>query len=220
MKWIDIKSILRIIWEICCLFGGSITFILLPILIICAATELFGDKEEEEEKPNYSVQMRYIGDKYIAHIDLNGPCYFYDKETGETVLEDAALVCRDANIYDSLTVYRVCNDETRNEKEKGLRGYFNTNTGKVQIEPQYQHAWFFNGGMAAVCQNDSVFFIDTQGNPANDKKFPYEEFYDYMYDGGYCKIKMGNKYGLIDRQGEWVLTPTYDTIESDPYGGY
>ena len=73
-------------------------------------------------------------------------------------------------------------------------------------------AWVFSSGVGAVCKNDSVYFIDTSGKPINGKKFPYAKGHDYMYDGEFCQIKVGDKYGMINKQGEWVVEPVWDFV--------
>ena len=69
---------------------------------------------------------------------------------------------------DSLTVF--CDKE-------GKRGYLNVNTGKVVINGQYNHAWHFSEGLAAVvADNGKVGFI----NYDNEMVIP--AVYDYVVD--------------------------------------
>ena len=48
---------------------------------------------------------------------------------------------------------------------KGKRGFLSNQTGKTVIPAQFEYAWHFDpsSGLAAVCLNDSVGFIDAQG---------------------------------------------------------
>ena len=53
------------------------------------------------------------------------------------------------------------------------RGYFSKNTGKVIIEPKYDHAWVFSDGLASVDDSGYIKFIDGTGMVVIDQKMPY-----------------------------------------------
>lgn len=120
------------------------------------------------------------------------------------------------NSEDSLVVFR-----THDRK----RGYLNVNTGKIIIPAQYQRAWNFSEGIAAVYKEGLVSFIDSSGEPAFPTTFPirYNLNYDdiaFQFHNGLCVMKtMDNKWGLINTEGEWVVEPVYTTI-SAPRKGY
>ena len=101
------------------------------------------------------------------------------------------------------------------------RGYFHLRDGKVVIEPTYKHAWIFSEGLAAVEENGCIKFIDTKGRVTIDKDFVYNDRNDgYVFHQGHCVMTdtTGNM-GLIDRKGNWVLSPEYDDIRySAPSG--
>lgn len=95
------------------------------------------------------------------------------------------------------------------------RGYFSINTGKVVIKPQYNHAWVFSEGLAAVDDNGIIKFIDSSGKVVIDTKQPYSsEAPGYVFHDGYCVTYDNDSQlvGMIDRQGSWVLQPEYDAI--------
>ena len=96
------------------------------------------------------------------------------------------------------------------------RGYFNMLTGEVAIKPQYKHAWVFSDGLASVDDNGWIKFIDANGNVSIDPKIPYVSGADgYVFHNGHCVLH-GNrrdKFGMIDRHGNWVMKAEYDRIQ-------
>ena len=120
------------------------------------------------------------------------------------------------NSEDSLVVFRTFDR---------LRGYLNVKTGKIIFPAQYQRAWNFSEGIAAVYKEGLVSFINSSGEPAFPTTFPirYNLNYDdiaFQFHNGLCIMRtMDNKWGLINTQGEWVVEPIYNTIDA-PYHGY
>ena len=139
--------------------------------------------------------------------------YIYDRETKEIVIPDVGFIIGKPQPSDSIWVF--VRHSVFSHWVGGKRGYLNINTGKVIAEPQFDKAWIFSSGVAAVCKNDSVYFIDTNGKPINDKKIPYTKGHDYLYDGEFCQIKIGDKYGMINKQGEWVVEPIWDFVQTN-----
>lgn len=120
------------------------------------------------------------------------------------------------NSEDSLVVFRTFDR---------LRGYVNINTGKIIIPAQYQRAWNFSEGIAAVYKDGTVSFINASGEPAIPVTFPihYNLNFDdiaFQFHHGLCVMRtMESKWGLINTRGEWVVEPVYTTV-SAPRGGY
>lgn len=120
------------------------------------------------------------------------------------------------NSEDSLVVFR-----THDRK----RGYLNVNTGKIIIPAQYQRAWNFSEGIAAVYEEGKVFFINASGEPVFPNTFPihYDLNFDdiaFQFHDGLCVMRtMEGKWGLINTQGEWVVNPIYNSMDA-PYHGY
>ena len=101
------------------------------------------------------------------------------------------------------------------------RGYFNMFTGKPVIEPQYDHAWIFSDGLASVDDGGWIKFIDASGKVVIDLKIPYMPGTDgYVFHNDRCIIHNDrrDRFGLIDKQGKWVLKPEYFSIY--PSGKY
>ena len=95
------------------------------------------------------------------------------------------------------------------------RGYFNMYTGQVVVEPTYSHAWIFSEGLAAVDDNGWIKFIDETGKVVIDKHIPYmPDKEGFVFHNGYCVVynDKGDRFGLIDRKGNWTLSPEYFSI--------
>lgn len=95
------------------------------------------------------------------------------------------------------------------------RGYFSKNTGKVIIEPKYDHAWMFSDGLASVDDNGYIKFIDGTGKVVIDKNMAYiPNMEGYVFHGGYCVVDTddGEQCGLIDKKGNIVLSMEYSSI--------
>ena len=95
------------------------------------------------------------------------------------------------------------------------RGYFNMLTGEIAIKPQYKHAWIFSDGLASVEDNGMIKFIDAKGNVVIDLSIPYVKGTEgYVFHNGYCVIHNNkrDKFGLIDKKGNWMLKAEYDAI--------
>jgi hypothetical protein len=101
----------------------------------------------------------------------------------------------------------------------GFRGFFNKKTGQVDIPAdRYRKAWLFSEGLAAVMDGDSTLkFINPAGEVIIDRPFKYADLPDgrgYLFKNGYCVMQGANQlWGLIDKQGKWVVVPEYDDIE-------
>lgn len=97
------------------------------------------------------------------------------------------------------------------------RGYFNMFTGKPVIKPTYNHAWIFSDGLASVNDNGWIKFIDATGKVVIDPNIPYVPGADgYVFHNERCIIHNDrrDRFGLIDKQGNWVLKPEYFSIVS------
>ncbi len=90
------------------------------------------------------------------------------------------------------------------------RGYFNMFTGKPVIEPKYSHAWIFSDGLALV--DDGIKFIDASGKVVIDPQIPYIPGAEgYVFHKNRCIVhnERRDRFGLLDKQGKWVLQPEY-----------
>lgn len=154
-------------------------------------------------KSTHWEYKRAISSKLGLYSSGYKPSYIFNLETGEMVLPVDWIF--EPNGHDSIAIFYWGKK----------RGYFNVNNGRIIAQPQYDAAWIFRSGVAGVAKNDSVFFIGLDGKPINNKKFPYEIGYDYVYNGEFCQIKIGDKYGMIDKKGKWVVRPVWDCVKTD-----
>lgn len=146
----------------------------------------------------------HISPKYKYHNNGRDQAssYIYDAKTKEKVMKGIDWIAV-PDSEDSLMVV----------SKAGKRGYVNRFTLETAVPFKYDAAWSFYEDVAAVCEGDSIHYIDHKGNPINNVKFLRDKKYDkYAYHGKYAAIPVGKKYGLIDKSGEWVVPPTYDNI--------
>lgn len=132
--------------------------------------------------------------------------YLVSNVSGKKLLRDVKWVIVPENPKDTLACYA----------SNGYRGYLDIRTGKPVIPAErYTKAWLFSEGLAAVMEKDSTIkFIDTRGNVVINKDFHYPSFtYGYLFYDSLCAMTdASGKWGIIDRKGEWVVSPEYDGI--------
>ena len=154
--------------------------------------------------PNCYANTYISQDIYFhKHDDAKG--YIYNIRTGEKYIKHMEWIARPAD-KDSLICF--CNGKKR--------GYFSRNSGKIVIEPKYNHAWVFSDGLASVEEDGSIKFIDRTGKVVIDTKMPYfPNMEGYMFRGGYCVVNTddGELFGLMDKKGNFVLPLEYSHIE-------
>ena len=99
------------------------------------------------------------------------------------------------------------------------RGYINVNNNEVVISARkndYEKAWLFSEGLAAVVKDGKIGFI----NEKNEVVIPFEFHYSvccdcYKFENGHCVMSnKDGKMGIIDTEGRWVLEPVFDVIKS------
>lgn len=159
---------------------------------------------------NYSWRLN----QHYAFFD-NGPHgVIADVGKGRIIVKDVSWVSSFKDEDDSLLCFA----------SKGYRGFFNINTGKVDIAAdRYKKAWVFAEGMAGVMTKDStILFLNPEGKVVLDKKFRYNPVAaaaGYVFNKGLCPM---NDYqghvGLIDKNGIWSLLPIYDSVWYDDSG--
>lgn len=96
----------------------------------------------------------------------------------------------------------------------------------IQIMPEYEEAFEFNGGLAAVrskpCTEKCVYYYI---NKANQRALEPDFNFAGDFKNGYAVVGIGNcedenacKYGIIDSRGKYVVAPDYDVIEEESEG--
>ena len=138
------------------------------------------------------------------HNHHDGKGYVYNVRTGEKTVKNVIWIAEPLK-GDSL----ICFSTGKK------RGYFNRNTGRVVVEPRYDHAWVFSDGLAAVEENGSIHFIDGTGKVVIDNAMEYVPDHEgYVFHEGYCVVdaRDGIHRGLMDRTGRMMLAAEYDCI--------
>lgn len=104
------------------------------------------------------------------------------------------------------------------------RGYLNVVTGEIDIKAEYDYAWLFSEGVAAVVKDDKIGFIDKDNKVVIPFQYPmYASYapYTYRFYSGYCKMTdEDGRCGLIDHFGAWVIEPKYQRIKKPVFGKY
>ncbi|MCB1310209.1 MAG: WG repeat-containing protein [Leptospiraceae bacterium] len=97
--------------------------------------------------------------------------------------------------------------------DQGKYGYIDEQ-GRKQIEFNYEFAFEFSEGLAAVLlpgEEAKWGYIDTTGRlviqPVFDEAFSFRN--------GYAVVKIGARFGWIDRDGRFIGNPRYDQIYTD-----
>ncbi len=152
----------------------------------------------------YCYENTFISRDIYFHNHDDGKGYIYNIRTGEKYLKHVAWIAQ-PTAKDSL----ICFSDGKK------RGYFNKNTGKVVIEPKYDHAWIFSDGLASVDEGGHIKFIDATGKVVINKNMAYTPNMEgYVFHGGYCVVYTddGDKCGLIDVTGKYALPMEYRYI--------
>ena len=109
---------------------------------------------------------------------------------------------------DSLILYR---------NAKGKYGFMYAPVAWYRIPATYDRAWPFSEGIAAVMKDKRVYFIDTFGKrAAGGFSFPWNGHYvdQPVFTNGVCAAADENRLcGVIDHDGQWVITPRYKDIQ-------
>lgn len=166
------------------------------------------------------IYYRYLANSYYnssgyvgQYLSRNATYYSQEYQT------DGYVETRDGKktIKDIHWIVKPLGDDSLVCYSNGdARGYFNMLTGELAIKPQYKHAWVFSDGLASVDDNGWIKFIDANGNVAIDPKIPYIAGAEgYVFHNGHCVLHSNrrDKFGMIDKHGNWVMKADYDRIQ-------
>lgn len=142
-----------------------------------------------------------LGSNFYFYNDGPGKSYIADKGSKKKIHKGLDWIARPED-GDSLVVFA----------KDGKRGYLSRHTANIVIPAKYDAAWCFNDGVAGVCEGDSVFFIDHAGKPIYNRKFKREKGHNYTYHGNYFVNQIGEKFGLVDRQGNDATPIIYEDL--------
>lgn len=161
----------------------------------------------------YVLEKRYYSDNCVGLQYNNGTFCIKNLEENRITIDKVDWAVRSWG-KDTLGVFSLGNQ----------RGYFNCLTGKIAIPLQYEKAWIFSEGLACVLKDGKLSFINVKGETAFLSQYPYYVEYakqtDFVFRNGTCAMyDSTGKCGLINRSGEWVLSPRYDYINK-PLAGF
>lgn len=160
-------------------------------------------KDESEDWAKDGGLIR--NDDLVVVSSGDGRVTIKNEATGKVTIKDIKLDWQQESRNDSLAVF--CSEKKR--------GYYNVYTGEIVVPAQYSRAWVFSEGLAGVQKNGMIGFIDHSGKVVIDFKFPYHgnPLSEYVFSNGYCAAAdtLGHC-GIIDRSGDWVIAPEYDSV--------
>lgn len=193
----------RFMWRLI-LFG-------LAVITLCGAALLanktiaFLSLEINNNECEYDFNTHINGDIYCQKDD-NNSYYIYNAKTNEILIK---------NLDSEIDSYRFSDDSLAYFKRNGKYGYFNHYTGEVIIPEQFDDACQFSEELAAVTLNKRLLFINKNAEIVIDKNFTIYPAHNvnYHFINGLCIVPSNNKFGLIDKNGNWILNPEYDDID-------
>ena len=206
----------RVVWYVFATSAAVVALcfaVALFILLIDELDDIYSDINyyRTENSPTYLHEWdnQYVSPYVIYHSSC--PTYLYNTTTGRRTATDIRWICKSSD-GDSLACFSTVKEQKR--------GYFNRFTGEVVIPAQYQKAWIFSEGLACVYDKGVLHFIDHKGQTLMGRGFPYtERIDDYCFHNGLCQmVGDNNRIGLIDKQGNWVVSPEFYEMAYDTKG--
>ena len=199
-----------LIIALCVLSAGVLVF-------ACFLAQVYYDRYHKDFY--WEDVARPISDNILMDYGQEGCQNFVrlkDIRTGKyTTPKLQHIFINDYATQDSLVVFRTFDR---------LRGYLNVNTGEIVIPAQYNRAWNFSEGVAAVLKDGCISFINPEDKPAFEATFPiyYDDYFNDItpqFHNGLCVMRSPeNKWGLINTRGEWVVEPIYTDMHAPRLG--
>lgn len=161
---------------------------------------------------------RQLSDNIFLHSFSDNKWRVYDSSAREYVTDKIDWLSY-LSEDDSLAVYAL----------QEMRGYINVNTGHIVIDAEdndYCKAWVFSEGLAAVMKDGKIGFINKDNEVVIPFRFDYSDKcrmwdFGYIFHNGYCAMTDADgDLGLIDKNGNWVVEPSYDEIWAPHESGY
>lgn len=182
-------------------------FTLVVLIITCAAVVgtyegITGIFSEDDSDEYYDLQ--YLSQNVVYYVRDYGEDGYVENKEGMKTISGIKWISKPLG-SDSLVCYsngRKC-------------GYFNMYSGKMVIPPKYDHAWIFSEGLASVVDDGCIKFINNLGDVVFNLQIPYMSGSDgYVFHNEHCVVNKDrrDRFGLIDKCGNWVLEPKYISI--------
>jgi len=103
------------------------------------------------------------------------------------------------------TTFLLGNSLTPAIADDAVWGYVDR-LGKLIIPAQYQDAWTFSDGLAAVEKDGNWGFIDRFGKVVIKPQFDRAD----SFAEGLAAVRVDKKWGYIDKSGNMVIEPKFD----------
>ena len=177
---------------ICPIFMLGLLFI--AIFVYCVLDFPASNRDKVKNEP-YIWGEKELSERLVVNKYSNGTERLYDKQEKKYIMDDMSWVS-DVSDDDTLAVIAF----------PGKRGFINVHTAEIVIEPQYQSAWVFSEGLAAVRNQDGkVGFINNKNEVIIPFQFDAKDCgvtCPFIFKSGYSF--MSNSIGLlgvIDKKG-------------------
>lgn len=116
-------------------------------------------------------------------------------------------------IYDEVSYF----NENMAEVEMYGRWGFIDEKGRMIIKPEFEVTDAFYEGFARVCSDNRCGFIDKNGKPVVPLKF--SNVYSFFKNGLVAVCDENNKWGFINKKGDWVIKPQFiEGAKFDEFG--
>ena len=115
----------------------------------------------------------------------------------------------DYNEGNKITVRKLISDEDEKyERFEEHWKYGFKKDGVIVIPAEYDDAWYFSEGVAAVERDCMWGYIDTAGNTVVPFRFDFAR----PFIEGLARVEIANKWGYIDHAGNEVVPIIYDYV--------
>ena len=207
----------KLTWKKILIASFALVAVGIACISIIAGCEYL-DYRMRDNYTHHGLEKRVSEHITMVHGDRAGYsfCRLKDTRTGEFTTPKLSHVYLNEYTDDSLVVFR--------SKDREKRGFININTGRIVIPAQYDRAWNFSEGLAAVIKEGELSFINEKGEQAIPMTFPFHfdddhAHYAFQFHDGLCvMISWDHKWGLINTRGEWVVEPIYTEIKKPRFG--
>lgn len=194
-----------------------ISHILSSLLFIGSALTATGQQIDELSFRQLAQNLRQAQYDQLRDFDDNGYAFVSKNDLSGIIATDGRVVipCEYESLY-------FTSGDTLSAMKNGKKGYINLQ-GQVIAPFIYDDFGEFDSlGYAPAWKDGKLGAIDRQWNMVIPFKFDTPEFYDYgdeerwsspmTFIEDLCRVRMGDGYGFINRQGRVVVPCRYDEV--------
>ncbi|MFA7636926.1 MAG: WG repeat-containing protein [Monoglobales bacterium] len=126
--------------------------------------------------------------------------------------------------FSNNAIYRftsgICNVMTGSKEEGNLKAFYINKSGAKLFAKDFDYCMPFSEDRAFVNENGYWYIIDTKGEKIGDMTFgPYTKTVPSIFKEGRAVVVKDGKYGIIDKDGQYVVMPKYDLMSDISDGG-